>query len=481
MEITLSQILDQLPAAAPANLLLLGGLLLLSIAALPQSMRTSSLARDLLGWTAIGFCIAACWAARAIEPSGSVVGSLFQSDAIRSGGSWLAALVGIPLILLAWHRMDGLRIAEHLSMVLLMLSGLAYTASASDLVSLFLGLELVSLPTTILLAMTRRDGAGREATLKYFTLAAFSSAVFLFGLSYLYGIAGDTSLAAVGRVLGSPLSLMGWMGWGFVLAGLAFRMTAVPFHFYAPDVFCGTKLPMAAGLAVVPKIAGFLALMRLLDGGTRGPEALSFSSASIAALSLLAVLTMTVGNVLAMVQKDFRRWISYSSVAHTGYLLLGVAAIARLSASWSPILFYLGVYAAMTIGLLAVWALDQGDLQQPAPMDRWNGLAYRSPRLALAGSVALLSMTGVPLTAGFWGKFQIFSSTIASSDWIVRAAAIAMAINAVIAASYYLGVIWRFFEPAQETNRPRVVAGGWAEGGAVVLCTVLTIFWFLFP
>src|SRR5262249_10414826 len=265
--------------------------------------------------------------------------------------------------------------------LLLVVAGTGLTGMANELVVLFLSLELVSIPTYVLLYLARYDLAAQEAALKYFLLSIFSSALLLFGFSYLYGLAGTTNLAALTATLGeatpSALPALALVALVMVVAGLGFRITAVPFHFYAPDVYQGTTTGLAALLSLVPKVVGFVALLRVLgfvhlEGLLSNPvpeASLAISGPVLNAqlpnpLWILPAVSMTLGNILALLQDDLKRLLAYSSVAHAGYMLMGLAAAAvrhdpespTASAGIDAVLFYLVAYGGMTVGAFAVLA-----------------------------------------------------------------------------------------------------------------------------
>lgn len=232
---------------------------------------------------------------------------------------------GAILVLLQWNQADDARSGESHACLLAILAGVNFIASANDLVGLFVALELVSIPTYLFLLLPRRDAPAQEATLKYFLLSIFSSAIVLFGMSYLYGATGTTNLAGIHAAFGTTLGQFNPLvavATVMLIAGLGFRLTAVPFHFYAPDVFQGAPTSAAAMLSFVPKIAGFVALLRLMVPATGAEQAMTAWTMNEAATLLLwwlAVVTMFVGNLMALLQNDIRRLLAYSSVSHAGW------------------------------------------------------------------------------------------------------------------------------------------------------------------
>lgn len=485
MDISVEQVIEQISAVTPGNVLLLAALAILSLGLIPTSA-SGEARRNLWGvLTLFSLGMAAALAliqdpTTATSIGSSINQSLFAFDEVTSRGVWLALLSGMLLVLVGWEHVRPARSSEHYGWLLMMLSGLIYTAGARDLTSLFLGLELVSLPTTVLLGITRTDDSGREATLKYFTLAAFASGFFLLGCSYLYGATGSTTIQAITNKIVEQRTPFVAVGLALALMGLSFRVTAVPFHFYAPDVFTGATLPMAAAMSFIPKLAGFLAMVRLL-GGTRLIKDLP--PTVVILLIVVATLTMTIGNCAALAQTNLRRLMAYSSIAHSGYLLLGLAALTVDGGSVAPIFDYLAAYSVMTIGLFAVVAAIRPDGDAAEDLDLLNGLFKRNMPAAIAMMIALLSLTGIPLTAGFWAKLQIFLVTVKAENTLILIVAVIMALNAAIGAIYYLGMLGRLFlsPPVAQPSAPVSSRLNWSTSAAAFVCSVLTIVWFFVP
>lgn len=478
MAITVSDAITDLSAIMPGDILVVAGVLILSLGFVPK-LANAKFAKSLCGGFALaslGLAAISAWFRHDIRAS---EWSLFTSDSLALGGSQLALMGGMLITLLGWESVRSDRATEYYGCLLLMIAGLVCASAAVDLTSLFLGLELVSIPTTVLLSITRSDNSGREVTLKYFALAAFSSAFFLLGCSYLYGLAGSTSLSAIHRALAADTTAFARVALALALCGLCFRVTAVPFHFYAPDLFDGAALPVAAGLSFIPKLAGFVAIARLLGGPTLNP---ALGVHAIPMLLVVAGLTMTLGNCLALIQTRMRRLLAYSSIAHSGYLLLAVAALLSSGSKADVLLDYLAVYATMTLAVFAVLAvLESEGASSGDELSRLTGLAKRRPWLATALAIACLSLAGLPFTAGFWAKIQVFVVSLSAARADIRFVAILMAFNAAIAAVYYLSIAMLLVKPiAIQSNAPqsKLLTG---PAAACACCTVLTVLWFFVP
>jgi NADH-quinone oxidoreductase subunit N len=401
---------------------------------------------------------------------------MFRFDDAALASERLALLGGLILVLMSWSTAPSSHLGEYYGGLLIMIGAVPVVGASNDLVSLFLGLELISIPTYVLLGIVKGDNAGAEATIKYFLLSAFASSFFLLGVSYLYGFVGSTNLQVIqsnfsgaGRLTSFALVL--------VMCGLAFRVTAVPFHFYAPDVFDGTSLTMAGIMSYLPKVAGFVALIRVMGTGLNSQTI----EIVVPVLFVCSALTMLVGNFFASAQNNLRRLLAYSSVAHTGYLMLAMTALLRENAEPNVLYSYLAAYAAMTLGFFACLGEIEAAGGKTQLIGDLSGMFYRRPAASLGMTVCLISMIGLPLTAGFWAKFLVFMGTIAAGtkDGLSIAMAILMAFNAVIAAGYYWRVLSKLYEKSDEYLPLRVFRPSLFV--AYTICVVLTIVWFFVP
>jgi NADH-quinone oxidoreductase subunit N len=404
----------------------------------------------------------------------------------------LISLVGAAvLVLMSWSEVTDALAGEYFGCVLLIAAGTSLTAAANELVTLFLSLELISIPTYVLLYLARNDRPAQEAAVKYFLLSVFSSAFVLFGFSYLCGQTGTTNLPAIQAAyasLGSGrMPVMALVAVVFVVAGLGFRITAVPFHFYAPDVYQGTSTSIAALLAFVPKVAGFAALIRVLGLAGRGDPALGTDYHVALLFWILATITMTLGNVLALWQDNLQRLLAYSGIAHSGYMLIGLTTAPILFMQEGPgapggipaVLVYLVAYGAMTLGTFGVLALLNSTGRRVERVDDLAGLARTHPGLALAMSVLLFSLIGLPLTAGFIGKLMLFMGAIETQQTLFMALALVGALNAAIGAYYYLRIVGVMYlrGALHPIDQPRCLAGRIA----LAACVVVTVVFGMYP
>jgi NADH-quinone oxidoreductase subunit N len=425
-------------------------------------------------------------------PAEPLANAAFIDDPLARIIQPASLVVGLIILVLMRQRLNEKYPAEHLACLVFIIAGLNLVASANDLIALFVSLELVSIPTYILLYLARPDARAMEATVKYFLLSVFSSAFLLYGMSFLMGSGGSTNLAVVSESLRQATGMVsvGMLQVALVLvvAGLGFRIASVPFHFYAPDVFQGTTMPAAALLAVVPKIAGFVALLRLVWSvmleSQLAPDFASLGTYGAAVLAGLALLTMTVGNVLALLQTSIRRLLAYSSVAHAGYMLVGLAVPgANLVPNGAQaVLFYLLVYSIMTLGAFGVLLMIKKQNRSIDLVSDVDGLGSTHPFAAVLLAVFMFGLTGLPPTAGFWGKFNLFVVAWSSGSLTMRLLAVCLAVNAAIAAWYYLRLVKYAYLNAP-ANDVSAVPGRQAPAlyGAMGLCAVAALGIFFFP
>lgn len=435
-----------------------------------------------------------------LVPAGGpdVYASVVSNDALATYARIGLLIAGFVILGLAHDQVDSARAAEFFGALLMVHAGAMLVASANEIVFLFVGLELVSIPTYLLLYLPRRTPATQEAATKYFFLSIFSSALLLFGLAYLYGLTGVGNLKALAylthwknNALQLPQTTFAVIALVFILAGLSFRVAAVPFHFYAPDVYQGSPLVMAALLSWIPKVVGFLAILRTLTAvfGVQ-PQAAEvsplaqISDKAVLLTWVVAVVTMTLGNTVALAQDNLKRLLAYSSIAHAGYLLIGVAAAFRNGADSTSavlgadgIVFYLATYALMTLGVFGVIIALNTPEQPVERIDDLAGLGRTHPWAALALALCLFSLAGIPPLAGFWGKFRIFQSAIEAArgddSRTFLLLVIIGALNAAIGAYYYLRiVITMYFRDPVETPAPRA---GWPTVLAVGACATLSL------
>ena len=349
-------------------------------------------------------------------------------------------------------------LGEFSTILISALIGMCVLASSSDLITLFLGLELMTMPSYLLTGLHKTDRYSNEGGLKYFLLGSFASAILLFGTAWTYGLTGTTSIDGIAAAVGGEMSAGMLVAIGFLTVGATFKIAAVPFHYWTPDAYQGAPTPITGFLSVGPKIGAFALVIRIFV------EALGPLRADWLGIFLvLTVLTMTVGNVVALTQTNVKRMLAYSSIAHTGYIMAGIAAFANAPDAETArqgieaVLFYLLGYAVMNIAAFAVVAMLQRDTTRFGGLASFAGLASRAPWRAAAMTVLLLSLTGIPPTVGFFAKLYILLATVESGlTWL----AVIIVLNAALAAFYYLRVVVYMYmrdpepDPAPVDNSP---------------------------
>jgi NADH-quinone oxidoreductase subunit N len=375
----------------------------------------------------------------------------------------------------------GLPVAEFAIVLVFAITGAMLLAASTDLLLLFLALELMVLPGYLLAGYHKTDSYSTEGAIKYFLLGSFSSAIFLFGLAFVWGLTGTTRMEGVAGALKeivagtAPLSPGLAMGLAFLTTGVAFKIAAVPFHYWTPDAYQGSPTPVTGYLSVGPKIGAFALILRLFVVAL-GPLADFWLPVMI----VLAASTMTLGNLVALTQDNVKRMLGYSSIAHTGYMLVGLAAYAAGEVrGLEGLLYYGAAYTFMNLGAFAVVAALQKRSGVTSQLDTFAGLGRKEPLLGILMALFLLSLTGIPPTAGFFAKFYVILAAVQAGGPMTILAVLAM-LNAAAAAFYYLRVVVYMFmrEPASDAPAPRHGRLVWS---GLAAATALTILLGLFP
>lgn len=356
---------------------------------------------------------------------------------------------------------------EFYPLILWSASGAMLMSCTTNLLMIFLGLEVLSISLYVMAGMSRREEKSEESALKYFLLGAFASGFLLYGISFIYGATGslnlvDIKLAWINGTANTHVLLL--LGLALMLIGLSFKASLVPFHQWTPDVYQGAPTNVTAFMAAGSKIGAIAALWRVLDASLR------MGMYWIPALSVIAVLTMTIGNLVALTQKDVKRTLAYSSIAHAGYILVGILAYAQAPqvVSQGTIAYYLLSYSLMTVGAFAVVSLVAKSGEESTKFESLNGLYKKAPIAGLCLVVFVASLIGIPPTSGFFGKLLIFQDALHAG---MTPLAIALAINSAISVYYYLGIVYAAVikDPAQGTEN-EFARPGPGVNVACVLC-----------
>lgn len=371
---------------------------------------------------------------------GSGFGGLIQFDTFSLFFHWLVGLVAFLVILASDTYLDreNLEAAEFYALILFATAGMGVLASAQELLTAFIGLEMSSISSYVLAGYRRDSIKSSESAMKYFLLGSFATSFFLYGIALMYGVTGSTNLATLATASSSSTMLR--LGLTLILVGLGFKVAIAPFQVWTPDVYEGAPTPVTALFSAGPKAAAFALLLRIfatIDAAT---------SFWFWAFWILAVLTMFVGNLGALVQTNIKRVLAYSSIAHAGYIVVALAAVTFAKGgpeggsaqAYAAVLFYLLSYALVSVGAFTIISDLGGRGERYIDVEDFAGLATRQPFAAAALGLFLLSFLGLPITAGFFGKLYIFTAAIKSNLlWL----AVLMAINSVIGAYYYLRII----------------------------------------
>ncbi len=376
---------------------------------------------------------------------------------------FIAGAMLTVLISISYAKARSIDRGEYYALLIYAVSGMSMMAAGTDLFSFFLGLEVLSISLYVLIGFEQREAGSNEGALKYFLLGAFASGFILYGIALLYGASGSTEYEVIAHTLAGERSdavnllLLG--GLGLLLVGIGFKISMVPFHAWTPDVYQGAPTPVAAFLSTGSKAAGFVVLIRLLDSVFSG-----LMVDWIPLISVLAVLTIAVGNVVALVQSNLKRLLAYSSIAHAGYMLLPFMSNSQDGSA--SIMFYLIVYTAMNLGAFGVLAVLTARGTTCATLDDLAGLGSRHPLLAAIMAVVMFSLAGIPPTAGFMAKFYLFSAVVTGG--YIELAVIGLLFSGVSLYYYLRVVIWMYMRPAARESAD--ATGRLSYSGMTALC-----------
>jgi len=431
--------------------------------------------KRLLGWTALLGVLAAGGAAvRTSFAPGLAFGGSVAADGFSLYFIYLFLLVAALTLLgsMDYLERDHIQHGEFYALILLATVGMCFMAASTELIMIFLGLEISSLSTYILVGFKRHDALSNEASLKYFLLGSFATAFFLYGIAFVYGLTGTTNLLALSERLSQPSqwSTLARAALILIFVGLAFKLSTVPFQIWTPDVYQGAPAPVTAFLSTGPKAAAFAVLLRIFLGGLVSAGPVSFW-----VIWVSAILTMCLGNLAALWQANVKRLLAYSSIAHAGYVLVGVAAGG--AGGTAAVLFYLVAYSLMNVGAFLLIAHLAGTGERRTQVEDYTGLAYVRPGVAACLTVFLLSLAGLPTTAGFLGKFYLFRAAIHSH---LIGLTILAVLNSVVSVYYYLRLVVAMYMREGKTEMASAVIP-WAVRAALAVSVVGIFYLGLYP
>ncbi|MEP7270574.1 MAG: NADH-quinone oxidoreductase subunit N [Acidobacteriota bacterium] len=458
---------------APEIITAITGVVIMMVDAFSKKgARKANAAISLVGLGATLFALVGLWSGTWVDVGHSYFSGMIAVDGLRIVFSLIVTIVAIISVLLAGQflRDENLPPGEFFALLMFATCGMLMMASAGDLVMVFLGLETTSISTYILAGYRRYDLRANESSLKYFLLGSFSTAFLLYGMALTYGATGTTNIAEIRQVIGSeaidnPQLLL--IGAAMMLVGFGFKIASAPFHLWTPDVYEGAPTLVTAFMATGPKAAVFAAFLRVFTIGLNAPATgigLELHTTWIQALAVIAALTMTVGNVIALSQTNIKRMLAYSSIAHAGYALVGF-----LTGDYAPVAFYLLTYAIMNLGAFAVIQVLARAGDQRTEIGDYAGIGFEVPALSFPLAVFLLSLAGIPPTGGFISKFYVFSgawSALPGLRWLILIAIV----NSIISVYYYIyPIVVMFFRPAPRAYSKPQISGG------VALALIITL------
>ncbi len=457
---------NDLVTVLPPLVLIVGGIVILIADLFVPAGR-----KAVTGWASFAPFLLALLAVFALwGQTGAAFNGMASLDGYALFLDALFASVGIATLAFAlrYNQSRGIQRGEFYPLLLFAASGMMLMGHATNLLIVFIALELLSIPLYILCGIARGAVQSQESALKYFLLGAFASGFVAYGIALVYGATGTFDLNALAQIIAARQytdAIVLYAGASLILAGLGFKVAAAPFHMWVPDVYEGAPTSVTGFMAAATKAAGFAAVGRVFLFGMGDLIALWQP-----VVAVIAALTMIVGNVAALAQTNLKRMLAYSSIAHAGYALVGIAAGGQAGAS--SVLFYLAAYAATTLAAFAVMTVMSAPESEDQSIDAYTGLIHRRPLLAVTLAIAMLSLTGIPPLAGFAGKYFLFEAAIRSGlIWL----ALIGALTSVVSAGYYLRVVVVMFmrEPGAET--PPLSVAGPARTAAIVATSFLTI------
>ena len=441
----------------PYLILCVGGLLLVLAEAFFHGKDRSALA---------GLAVAASLASAVASvilymqtPAGAaqrVLGDMLIADREAYVLSALFALITALTAMMtpAHQREHGWQIGEYYGVMLLSASGMVMLAHAANLVTVFLGIESMSIGVYVMCAMRRRSRRGNEAAMKYFLIGAFATGFLMYGMALLYGAAGTTKLAAMANALATTKNPSLVIAGGFLLVvAFGFKVAAVPFHMWAPDAYEGAPTPVTGFMAAAVKAAAIAAMIRVFGSALGGSVVPVGALGWASPLAIVAGLTITIGNITAVRQDNIKRMLAYSSISHGGILLVGICALGLGARSaQTSLVYYLIAYSFTTMGAFAIVTFVGSRNRERLLVDDWAGLGAQHPAVALAMTVLLLSFGGIPPTGGFFAKFYIFKAAMEASDGQLLWLVVLGVINSAISMYYYLRIVTAMY--FREANQP---------------------------
>ena len=448
--------------------------------------RTVSGAIAIAGLVVSGIVLGTMWGG---DQPATAWNGMIAHDNLRLSFSFVFLFVSAMTVLIStvWVERENVPVGEYHALLLFATFGMMMMSAGNDLVIIFLGLETLSIATYVMAGLRKGDLKSNESAMKYFILGSFASAFLLYGMALIYGATGSTSLTQIAEKVADPnFPALMLVGGAMMIVGFGFKIAMAPFHVWAPDVYEGAPTPVTGFMATGPKAAAFASFLRIfvlglpLVAGVQSSVYLHQSWTS--ALAVMAIATILVGNVAAILQTNVKRMLAYSSIAHAGYALVGFigAGMAKnvqdRDAAIASVAFYMLTYAVTNLGAFAIVTLVAQKNDRRADFEDYNGIGFKSPVLSFSLSLFMLSLLGLPLTAGFMGKVLVFRPALEAGNTLVTGLVVVAVIGTAISAYYYLRliVVMFFRERVTEWIEPKV-SGGLA---AALIIAVIGVFYF---
>jgi NADH-quinone oxidoreductase subunit N len=474
-----------LQAVLPEMVVALTGIVVMLYDVFVPKQRNVTTVIALIGIAASAFLTVSLWG-DTVQYSWN---GMVANDPLRLSFTLVLLFVAAMTILVSsvWTDRESIPVGEYHALLLFATFGGMFMASGNDFVIIFLGLETLSIATYVMAGLRKADLKSNESAMKYFILGSFASAFLLYGMALIYGATGTMKVTEIAAKIAEP-NFPGLLliGGAMLVIGFGFKVATVPFHVWTPDVYEGAPSPVTGFMAAGPKAAAFASFLRVFVLGfplVAGAKAAGYLHESwITALSVMAMLTMTVGNIAAIVQNNVKRMLAYSSISHAGYAMVGFigAGVAKTAkgrdAAIAAVAFYLLTYAVTNLGAFAIISLVGQKNDRRTEFEDYNGIGFKSPVIAFSLSLFMLSLLGLPLTAGFMGKVLVFRPALDAGTVMLTTMVVVAVVNTAISAYYYLRliVVMFFRERTTDWMEPKMPVGV----AAAILITVIGVFYF---
>jgi NADH-quinone oxidoreductase subunit N len=470
----------------PEMIIALAGIIVMLFDSFVPRQRYITAAISLVGIIVSAILLVMLWSANSGVPA-TAWGGMVANDSLRLSFAFVFLLVSGLTILIStvWTDREDVPVGEYHALLLFATFGMMLMSAGQDLVIIFLGLETLSIATYVMAGLRKSDLKSNEASMKYFILGSLASAFLLYGMALTYGATGTTNIPLIAESLANPnFPALMLIGGAMLIVGFGFKIAAAPFHVWTPDVYEGAPSPITGFMATGPKAAAFASFLRVFVIGfplvAGAAASVNLHHSWITAIAVIGMLTMTVGNLAAIVQNNIKRMLAYSSISHAGYALVGfvgagMATESTRDAAIAGVAFYMLTYAVTNLGAFAIVTLLGEKNDRRTEFEDYNGIGLKSPILAFTLSLFMLSLLGMPLTAGFIGKVLVFRPALQAGNWLLTLMVVVAVVNTAISAYYYLRLIVVMFFKERTTE--------WAEPklppvfAAVLLITVLGVFY----